>query len=95
MGLREVKYEPSVVTCRLCDAPVERDAVVCAACGVKSPWVPDEPSANLRVIRLVMWGGGIVLAIMLFFVVGMISFGPVAEEEERDHRPPSMSSPGR
>lgn len=85
----------SVVTCRLCDAPVERYAVVCAACGVKSPWVPDEPSASLRVIRLVMWGGGIVLAIMLLFVVGMMSFGPVAEEKERDHRPPSMSSRGR
>jgi hypothetical protein len=85
----------SVSTCRLCDAPVERDAIVCAACGVKSPWIADEPSANLRVIGLVMWGGSIVLAIMLLFVVGMMSFGPVAEEEERDHRPPSMSSPGR
>jgi hypothetical protein len=42
-----------------------------------------------------MWGGGIVLGIMLLFVVGMLSFGPVAEEEERDHRPPSMTSRGR
>jgi len=42
-----------------------------------------------------MWGGGIVLAIMLLFVVGVMSFGRVAEEEERDHRPPSMGSRSR
>lgn len=89
------QVRPAMATCRLCDAPVARDADVCPSCGVKAPWVPDEPSANLRAIRLAMWGGGILLAIMLLFVAGMLAFGPVAEEEERDHRPPSMSSRGR
>jgi hypothetical protein len=80
------------VTCRLCDAPVARDADSCPSCGAKTPWIPDEPSANLRVIRLAMWGGGIVVAIMLLFAVGMLAFGPVADREERDHRPPSMGA---
>ena len=82
----------AVVTCRLCDAPVARDADVCPSCGVKSPWVPDEPTVNLRAIRLAMWAGGIVVGIMFLVVAGMMAFGPVAENEERDHRPPSMSS---
>ena len=85
----------AVATCRLCDAPVARDADVCPSCGVKAPWVPDEPSANLRAIRLAMWAGGIVLGIMFLFVVGMLAFGPAAENEERDHRPPSMGSRSR
>lgn len=89
------QVRPAMATCRLCDAPVARDADVCPSCGVKAPWVPDEPSANLRAIRLALWGGGILLAGMLLFVAGMLAFGPVAEEEERDHRPPSMSSRGR
>ena len=67
----------AVTTCRLCDAPVARDADVCPSCGVKVPWVPDEPSANLRAIRLAMWGGGILLAIMLLFVAGMLAFGKI------------------
>jgi len=85
----------AVGTCRLCDAPVACDANVCASCGVKAPWVPDEPSVSPRVIRLVMWGGGIVLGIMVLIVVGMLAFGPAAEDEERDHRPPSMGSRSR
>ena len=89
------QIQPAMATCRLCGAPVAREADVCPSCGVKAPWVPDEPTANLRAIRLALWGGGILLAIMLLFVVGMLAFGPVAEEEERDHRPPSMTSPGR
>ena len=89
------QVRPAMATCRLCDAHVAREADVCPSCGVKAPWVPDEPTANLRAIRLALWGGGILLAIMLLFVVGMLAFGPVAEEVERDHRPPSMSSPGR
>jgi hypothetical protein len=32
---------------------------------------------------------------MFLFVVGMMAFGPVAENEERDHRPPSMGSRSR
>src|SRR5262249_36516332 len=95
MGLREVirgGARSTIVTCRLCDAPIGLDADVCPSCGVRKPWVPDEPSANLRVIRLAMWGGGIVLGIMLLFVVGMLAFGPAAEKEGRDHRPPSMGT---
>jgi hypothetical protein len=84
-----------MVTCRLCGAPVARDADVCASCGVKAPWVPDEPSMSPRVIRLAMWAGSIVLGIMLFFAAGMLGFGPAAEDDERDHRPPSMGSRGR
>ena len=85
----------AVVTCRLCGASVTRDVDVCPSCGVKAPWVPDEPSANLRAIRLAMWVGGVALGIMLLFVVGMLVFGPAAEDQERDHRPPSMSSRAR
>jgi hypothetical protein len=85
----------AAVTCRLCDAPVARDADECASCGVKAPWVPDEPSVNPRAIRLVMWTGGIVLGIMLLFVAGMLAFGPAAEDDQRDHRPPSMGARGR
>jgi hypothetical protein len=96
MGFCEVnELRAAVVTCRLCDAPVPRDADVCASCGVKAPWVPDEPSISPGVIRLVMWGGGIVLGIMVLFVVGMLAFGPAAENEQRDHRPPSMGSRSR
>jgi hypothetical protein len=96
MGLREMnELRGAVARCRLCDAPVARDADVCASCGVKAPWVSDEPSVSPRVIRLVMWGGGIILAIMLLFVVGMLAFGPVAENEERDHRAPTMGSQAR
>ena len=102
MGVREVRTIPrdrdprgTVVTCRLCDAPIARDADVCLSCGVETPWIPDEPSISPRVISLVMWGGGIVLSIMLLFVAGMLAFGPVAENEERDHRPPSMSTRGQ
>jgi hypothetical protein len=79
----------------LCGAPVARDADVCASCGVKIPWVPDEPSLSPRVMRLAMWAGGIVLGIMLLFVAGLLAFGPAAEDEERDHRPPSIGARGR
>ena len=75
-----------VVPCRLCEAPVARDATVCPSCGVKEPWIPDEPSVDPRVIRLAMWGGGIILVIFLLFVSGVLMFGPAAED--RDHRPP-------
>jgi hypothetical protein len=34
-----------------------------------------------------MWGGGIVVLILLVFVIGMLMFGPAAKVEERDHRP--------
>ena len=85
----------ALVPCRLCDAPVARDADVCTSCGVKAPWVSDEPRVNPRLIRLVMWGGGIVVAIMVLFVAGMLAFGPAAEDDERDHMPPGMGARGR
>ena len=81
----------ALVKCRLCESPVARDARVCPSCGVNSPSIPDEPSINPRVIRLVMWGGGIVLVALLLFVSGLMMFGPRAEPE-RDHRPPGTSS---
>jgi hypothetical protein len=80
------------VPCRLCAAQVARDATVCPSCGAKDPWIPDEPSINPRVIRLAMWGGGIVLVGLLLFVSGLMMFGPRAEREERDHRPPGTAS---
>jgi hypothetical protein len=92
-----MKNEPRsvAVTCRLCDAPVAHETDVCPSCGVKAPWVPDEPSVNPRVIRLTMWGVGIVVGLLLLFVVGMLVFGPVAEDEDRDQRPPSVRSGDR
>jgi len=80
------------VPCRLCTTLVTRDATVCLSCGVKDPWIPDEPSINPHVIRLAMWGGGIVLVVLLLFVSGLMMFGPRAELDERDHRPPGTSS---
>ena len=56
---------PELTSCRLCEAPVARDAARCPSCGVKAPWVPDEPSVNPRLIRVAMWGGGVVVLIML------------------------------
>jgi hypothetical protein len=89
-----MKNEPRsvAVTCRLCDAPVAHETDVCPSCGVKAPWVPDEPSVNPRVIRFAMWGAGIVVGLLLLFVAGMLVFGPVAEDQERDQRPPSVRS---
>jgi len=80
------------VPCRLCTTLVARDATVCLSCGVKDPWIPDEPSINPHVIRLAMWGGSILLVGLLLFVSGLMIFGPRAEEDERDHRPPRPAS---
>lgn len=80
------------VPCRLCVTLVARDATVCPSCGARKPWIPDEASINPRVIRLAMWGGGIVLVGLLLFVSGLMMFGPRGEEEERDHRPPGNAS---
>jgi hypothetical protein len=35
-----------------------------------------------------MWGGGIVVTILLLFVSWMLLFGPAATEDGPDHRPP-------
>jgi len=81
------------VPCRLCTTLVARDATVCPSCGAKDPWIPDEPSINPRVIRLAMWGVGIVLVGLLLFASGLMMFGPRAEQaDERDHRPPGTAS---
>lgn len=84
---------PDTVSCRLCTSLVARDARVCPSCGVKEPWIPDEPTSNPRIIRLAMWGGGIVLIGLLLFVSGLMMFGPRAEREDRDHRPPTLRHP--
>ncbi len=78
--------------CRLCGKLVARGATVCPFCGAKTPWIPDEPSINPRVIRLAMWGGGIVFVALLLFVSALMMFGPRAEQDERDHRPPGTAS---
>jgi hypothetical protein len=70
--------------------PVARDATMCVACGVKEPWIPDEPTLSPRAIRLLVWGGGIALAGLLLLVSGVIMFG--ASEAEHDHRPPNVDS---
>jgi hypothetical protein len=80
------------VPCRLCATLVARDAKVCLSCGVKDPWIPDEPSINSHVIHLAMWSGGIVLVGLLLFVSGLMMFGLRAEPDERDHRPPGTAS---
>jgi hypothetical protein len=80
------------VPCRLCATLVARDATRCPSCGAKDPWIPDEPAINPRVIRLAMWGVGIVLVGLLLLVSGLMMFGPRAEEDERDHRPPGAAS---
>ena len=80
------------VPCRLCETLVPRDATVCPSCGAKEPWIPDEPSINPRVVRLAMWGGSIVLVGLLLFLSGLVMFGPRADEDERDHRPPATAS---
>jgi len=67
------------VPCRLCGTLVVRDATVCPSCGSKEPWIPDEPTINPRVISLAMCGVGIVLVGLLFFVSGLLMFGPPAE----------------
>jgi hypothetical protein len=72
---------------------VARDAAVCPSCGAKEPWISDEPTLNPRVIRLAMWGGGIVLIGLLLFMSGVLMFAPA--EDERDHRPPAADSEAR
>ena len=86
---------PELVSCRVCSRAVARDAHHCPGCGIKDPWIPDEPTMNPRVIRAAMWGGGALLVVLLLFVLGLVAFGPRAEEEERDHRPPAPTQQSR
>jgi hypothetical protein len=84
--------ELDTIPCRLCGNLVPRDATLCPSCGAKDPWIPEEPSINPRVVRLALRGVGIVLIGLLLFVLGLMMFGPRAEENERDHRPPSTAT---
>src|SRR5205823_13608691 len=86
---------PVLTSCRLCEAPVARDAAICPSCGVKAPWVPDEPGVNPRRIRVAMWSGGVVVLLLLLFVAGMLLFGPAAEDREREHRPSAAAPSAR
>jgi hypothetical protein len=86
---------PDIVPCRLCTAPVVRDAKICPSCGVKKPWIPDEPQMNPRLIRLAMWGGGALVVVLLLFLAGLMIFGARAEDAERDHRPPASTRESR
>jgi hypothetical protein len=83
------------VPCRLCATRVDRDAPVCSSCGAREPWIPDEPTISPWIIRLATWGGSIVLLGLLLFVLGMLMFRPAAEDDERDHRPPSIGTLAR
>ncbi len=84
-----------LVSCRVCARPVARDERHCPYCGMKEPWIPDEPTMNPRFVRAAMWGGGAVLVVLLLLVLGLAVFGPRAEEEERDHRPPAPTQQSR
>jgi hypothetical protein len=77
---------PDLVACRLCDARVARDATVCPSCGVKTPWIPDEPGMNPRVLWIAIRGGALTLLILLLLVLGMLMFGPATENRGPDHR---------
>jgi len=76
---------PDTAPCRLCAKQVVRGAAICPSCGVKEPWIPDEPAMNPRVIRLAKWTGGVVLVGLLLLLFGVMMFGPA--EDERDEQP--------
>ncbi len=83
--------EPSgTVSCRLCGIRIAPDATICPSCGAKEPCIPDEPTVSPRVIRLLVWGGGIVLVGVLLLMSGVVMFG--TPDGERDHRPPHVES---
>ena len=45
------------------------------------------------VIHLAMWAaGGIVLGGLVLLALGMLVFGPAAQNNERDHRAPSIGT---
>jgi len=78
------------VPCQLCGEPVARNDKRCSGCGVKEPWIPEEPSADPRVIRLATWAGGVVLVSMLLFLSAVMIFAPV--EHKRDQEPAGADS---
>ena len=78
---------PETIPCRLCTTPVARDAAVC---GVKEPWISDEPTTNPRVIRVAMWIGGVVLVGLTFVVSAVLMFTPA--EQARDEKMPGIAA---
>ena len=82
-------------SCRACKAPVTRDTAACPSCGIKEPWIPEEPRLNRRFVSVLVWGGGVLVAIIIVFVAAMLIFGPTASDDDRDHRPPDAQSPSQ
>jgi hypothetical protein len=39
-----------------------------------------------------MWSAGILLGVVLLLATGILMLGPVAETDERDHRPKSIGT---
>ncbi len=85
--------EPVVdrVPCRVCASSVRRDVAVCPSCGTTEPWIPDEPTMNPRLLKVIMCGGVVVLIGVLLSVAGVFMFAP-ADDDEPDHRPPAIRS---
>ena len=79
-----------IVSCRLCGRPIVPGATICPSCGAKEPWIPDDPTLSPRVMRLLVWGGGIVLVGVLLLMSGVVMFG--SADGEHDHRPPHVES---
>ena len=84
---------PRTAVCRLCGTPLSDQTGACSRCGTPEPWIADEPTLNARLLRLVVWGTGIVLVAVLLFVSGFVMFGPPAEDRERGHAP-APAAPG-
>jgi hypothetical protein len=79
-----------IFSCRLCGMLIAPDAAVCPSCGAREPWIPDEPTLSPRVMRLLVWGEGIVLVGVLLLMSGVVMFG--SADGEHDHRPPHVES---
>jgi len=82
-----------IVPCRLCATAVAPDATMCPSCGVKQPWIQDEPTLTPSVIRLLVWGGGLALVALLLFMSGIVMFG--SADGKPDHRSPHVESEER
>jgi len=52
---------PGTITCRLCVTLLPSHATMCTAYETTTPWIPDEPRMDPRLIRFAVWGGGVVL----------------------------------
>jgi len=79
-------------SCRVCETSMSRDTAVCPSCGTRKPWVPEQPTVSPWIVRFALWSGGVLVGLVLLFVAGMLVFGPVAENRERGHTPPSVGA---